>query len=337
MADFRTIVAVPTLANDPRVLACLDSLQRQTAANFLTVLIDNSGRGALRQFDLRPYRVEVLDPGRNLGYGGAVNLAWRRYRPRFLAVLNDDAEADARWLEALLEAMNSGGRTGMCASHVVLAEGNRLDSAGMLIARDGSSKQRGHGCPRGMFLQPEETLLPSGSAALYRGEMLEEAGLFDEDFFLYCEDTDLGLRARWAGWRCRYVPDAVVLHHYSHSVGRASPMKAYLVERNRLYLAVKNFPAPDLLLAPLFSVLRYAWHVWFLIAGRGKAAEFQRQSGGAWRLAYYVVKAHLALVPALPRLLRLRRSVRRRARLSVAEYRALLRRFSIPLREVAAL
>lgn len=329
-------MAVPTLANDPQVLACLASLQRQTAPDFRTVLIDNSGRGALRQFDLRPYRVEVLDPGCNLGYGGAVNLAWRRYRPKFLAVLNDDAEADARWLEALLQAMDSGVRTGMCASQVVLADANRLDSAGMLVARDGSSKQRGHGRPRALFLQHEEVLLPSGSAALYRGEMLEETGLFDENFFLYCEDTDLGLRARWAGWRCRYVPEAVVIHHYSRSAGRASAMKAYLVERNRLYVAVKNFPARDLLLAPLFSTFRYAWHVWFLVAGRGKAAEFQRQGGGAWRLAYYVIKAHLALLPALPRLLRLRRSVRRGARLSAAEYRALLRRFSIPLREVAA-
>ena len=62
-------------------------------------------------------------------------------------------------------------------------------------------------------------------------------------FFLYCEDTDLGLRARWAGWKCLYVPEAVVEHHYSHSAGGASPLKAYYVERNRLFVLVKNFPA----------------------------------------------------------------------------------------------
>ena len=72
--------------------------------------------------------------------------------------------------------------------------------------------------------------------------MLEEIGGFDDDFFLYCEDTDLGLRARWAGWKCLYVPEAVVEHHYSHSAGRASPLKAYYVERNRLFVLVKNFP-----------------------------------------------------------------------------------------------
>ena len=80
------------------------------------------------------------------------------------------------------------------------------DSAGMLICADGSSKQRGHGLPPEAFGQQEEVLLPSGSAALYRREMLEDIGLFDEDFFLYCEDTDIGLRGRWAGWKCRTFP-----------------------------------------------------------------------------------------------------------------------------------
>ena len=90
-----------------------------------------------------------------------------------------------------------------------------------------------------------DALLPSGSAALYRRKMLDEIGLFDETFFLYCEDTDLGLRARWAGWECVYVPGAVVEHRYSHSAGRASPLKAYYVERNRLYTAIKNLPSGD--------------------------------------------------------------------------------------------
>ena len=89
----------------------------------------------------------------------------------------------------------------------------------MLMAGDGSSKQRGHGRPPEDFPVAEEALFPSGSAALYRRAMLEEIGGFDAAFFLYCEDTDLGLRARWAGWKCLYVPEAVVEHHYSHSAG----------------------------------------------------------------------------------------------------------------------
>jgi GT2 family glycosyltransferase len=104
----------------------------------------------------------------------------------------------------------------------------------MLLSGDGSSKQRGHFCPPSEFAQAEEVFFPSACAALYRRNMLDEIGLFDEEFFLYCEDTDLGLRARWSGWNCLYVPNGIVDHRYSHSAGRASRLKAYLVERNRL-------------------------------------------------------------------------------------------------------
>jgi len=117
--------------------------------------------------------------------------------------------------------------------------------------------------------------------------MLDEIGLFDESFFLYCEDTDLGLRARWAAWECLYVPDAAVEHRYSHSAGKASGLKAYYVERNRLYLAVKNFPISDLLLAPFYSTIRYFWHFVFAMQGRGKAADFQRDGNSAAKLPLY--------------------------------------------------
>src|SRR5580704_12219013 len=125
----------------------------------------------------------------------------------------------------------------MFASQVRMSDTSTLDSAGMLIARDGSSKQRGHGEPPQDFAADSDTLFPTGSAALYRRKMLEEIGLFDERFFLYCEDTDLGLRARWAGWKGAYVAGAVVDHAYSKSAGRASALKAYYVERNRFYTA----------------------------------------------------------------------------------------------------
>ena len=112
--------------------------------------------------------------------------------------MNDDATAHPGWLEALLAAIEPRPDVGMCASQVRLAGDGRLDSAGMLLCLDGSSKQRGHLESPASYARKEEALLPSGSAALYRREMLDEIGLFDESFFLYCEDTDLGLRARWA-------------------------------------------------------------------------------------------------------------------------------------------
>ena len=184
---------------------------------------------------------------RNVGFGAAVNQAFHASTAPYLVTLNDDAVADPRWLETLLADADAHPVTGMFASEVRLAGTGTLDSAGMLIACRRIEQAKRSWPASGTFFEAPEALFPSGSAALYRRSMLEEIGLFDESFFLYCEDTDLGLRAQWAGWGCRYVPGAVVEHRYSHSAGRASPLKAYYVERNRLYTIVKNFPASMLL------------------------------------------------------------------------------------------
>jgi hypothetical protein len=167
--------------------------------------------------------------------------------------------------------------------------------------------------------------------------MLDQVGGFDEDFFLYSEDTDLGLRARWAGWKCVYAPEAVVIHRYSHSAGRASPLKAYYVERNRLYLIVKNFPAGALLKAPLAALARYFWHVASILQGRGAAAQFRNDGNSAWKLALFVLRAHMAVLPALRGLWKKRRQIRRSAKISSAQFRRLLAAHSISPREVAAL
>src|SRR5258706_1908446 len=159
--------------------------------------------------------------------------------------------------------------------------------------------------------------------------MLDEVGGFDSHFFLYCEDTDLGLRARWAGWKCLYVPGAVVEHHYSHSAGGASPLKAYFVERNRLFVIVKNFPAGMLLAAPFASFARYLWHVRYLLEGRGAAARFRAEGNAGPRMLWYVIKAHVALAAHARRLWRQRREIRRQARITPAIFRHLIRCHSI--------
>jgi GT2 family glycosyltransferase len=207
----------------------------------------------------------------------------------------------------------------------------------MLIYADGTSKQRGHLRPADEFAQAEDVLLPSGCAALYRRAMLEQTGGFDEDFFLYVEDTDLGLRARWAGWACEYAPDAVVDHHYSHSAGAASFLKAYYVERNRLFMIVKNFPAGALLRAPCASLSRYFWHVVAIVRDRGAAARFREGGNSAWLLGLCVARAHFALLASMGTLLKKRRQIRSKAAITAAEFRSLLGCYSISAKEVAAL
>lgn len=330
-------MVVPTLAADARLRECVAALEKQTQRDFEIIIVDNSGAGAVRRGQWLPAGVRVIEPARNVGFGAAANLAFHESRTPYLATLNDDAAPRANWLRALVAAIAARPDAGMCASQVRLFGEDALDSAGMLVCGDGSSKQRGHTRPPNFFPVLEEVLFPSGSAALYRRTMLEQIGLFDEDFFLYCEDTDLGLRARWAGWRCLYVPEAVVEHHYSHSAGRASKLKAYYVERNRLFVLAKNFPARMLAASPFVSLARYWWHARFLVGGHGAAARFRLEGASAWRMPYYVLKAHAALMRHAPALWRKRREIRRGARLSPGTYRWLLRSHSIRARRVAEL
>lgn len=126
-------------------------------------------------------------------------------------------------------------------------------------------------------------------------------------------------------------------HRYSHSAGRASPLKAYFVERNRLYTAIKNLPFRMLLVAPFFALARYLWHLISLLQGRGKAAEFRQAGYSTALLPFLVVRAHVAALFYMPRLLRERLRIRRSARLTPREFRALLREHSISIRQVAAL
>jgi GT2 family glycosyltransferase len=336
LSDRSVTVVIPTLAVDSALVDCVESLKRQTHQDFDVIIVDNSGRQRVRRLGIGGEWVQVIENRTNVGFGAAINQGYRASEAAFIATLNDDATACADWLQNLVAAAQNSPDVGMVASQVRFGTGDRVDSAGMLICGDASSKQRGHGSSPAEHNHMQEVLLPSASAALYRRSMLDEIGAFDELFFLYCEDTDLGLRARWAGWRCLYEPRAVALHRYSHSAGRASALKAFYVERNRLFVLIKNFPMTAVWKAPFVALQRYAWHLRFAMAGTGKAAEFGRHTSPFW-LAWFVLRAHAEAFLSLPRLLAQRREIRRTARLSARSFRRLLVRHSMSAKEIASL
>jgi GT2 family glycosyltransferase len=325
------------LEGGPKLTACLDSLARQTFREFQVVVVDNScGRAPIPEIAAAP-GCHYLRAESNLGYGAAINLGARLAPGEFVFALNDDTELDPGCLAALVQAMEEDLGCAMVAPAILLPGKARLDSAGMLIARDGSSKQRGHNSPPEKFAAPGQALLPSGCAALYRRAALDDAGWFDESFFLYCEETDLGLRLHWKGWTGLYAPAARVLHHYSATAGRASSQKAWLVERNRLRLITKNFPSSWLAAAFLFSLVRYAWHVEALLRGRGTTGAYRSGGGSGLLLPWLVLRAHAHWLRHLPGLLQQRRAIFSSRRLPASEFRARLKRHRISLRQVASL
>jgi len=331
------VIAIPTLRGDETLALCLRALNDQTYTDFEVAIVNNSGRelGGCYPF---AFPVRVISPPANVGFGAAINMAIRATDTRFVATLNDDTEPDAGWLAALVREMELDPEIGMCASNIRLLgdlSDARLDSAGMAICFDGSSRQRGHREPSAGFALSEDVLLPSACAALYRRAMLDEIGLFDEDFFLYCEDTDLGLRARWAGWGCRYAAGATVGHRYSHTAGAFSPLKARFVERNRLWVAIKNFPAAMLIGTPIVALGRYLWQVAAIRNQRGAAAEFMRSGQSFAAAGAILAGAHWDTLLELPALLRKRAALRRKRRLRPAEFTRLMRRHRITAKDLA--
>ncbi|HJV64848.1 MAG TPA: glycosyltransferase family 2 protein, partial [Geomonas sp.] len=187
---------------------------------------------------------------------------------------------------------------------------------------------------RELSLEPvQEILIPSACVALYRRRMLEEIGFFDEDFFAYCEDSDLGLRGRLAGWQALLARDAVVFHKYSMTSGSFSPLKLYLVERNHYFVALKNFPWPLLVLVPFFTLQRYLVQAALVVSGKGSGGEFL-ESGSQRACLLALLRGMRDALLSTPACLKKRSEVARRRRTGTLEMMRLLRRWRLSFREL---
>jgi GT2 family glycosyltransferase len=309
-------------------------LEAQTLTAFEVVIVDNSGRGVAREAAQSP-RVRLIENTRNVGFGEAINQGVAGSSADYICTLNDDAYPEPGWLAALVAAADSDSAAGSCASLILLeGQGSSIDSAGLGIYPDGTAKQLGRGRAPQDYPAAQEALMPSGCAALYRRSMLEQIGGFDGEYFLYGEDSDVGLRARLAGWTCVLEPRAVVSHDYSGSAGRASRLKAFYVERNRIFTVLKLFPASCWPAMPFYVFQRYWAHWRAASSDSGLAGEFGRRES-PWRLVLIVLQAHWAALAALPRLWRLRRQFRGHIKLTSSQFRSLLNQHRITAREIA--
>jgi hypothetical protein len=169
---------------------------------------------------------------------------------------------------------------------------------------------------------------------MYRREMLEQIGGFDEDFFAYADDAELGLRARIAGWSCIYVPTAVVRHHRGATLGVRSVRRLELIERNRVLLAAKLFPWSLLWLNGPYYLARLGAGLWAAATDRGEVGRFEGVRG-KWRIVTALIKGDLAALWMLPRTLRKRREIRKFRVLTPRQVRKLLLANRISLKALA--
>jgi GT2 family glycosyltransferase len=316
--------------------SCLCSLRRQTDVIFETIVVDNGSDDGSPEMAERDFGVRVIRNRENRGFCAANNQGIAAAAGDFIALLNNDAEAEPGWLAALLRACTRAPDVGMAASKVLVWEdSHRIDKAGHLMFPDGQNRGRGTGeLDRGQFDAEEEVLWPDGCACMYRKEMLDRIGGFDEDFFAYGDDAELGLRARIAAWRCLYAPDAVVRHHRGSTLGKDSVRRLELIERNRLLLALKLFPWSLLWLNPVFFAVRVAASLAKAGRGAGDTAHFPGMRGKL-RMAAAIARGEWGALRLAPRMLRKRAEIRRLRRVSPGEVRRLLLRHRLSLRDVA--
>jgi hypothetical protein len=235
---------------------CLTSLASQTYSDFEVIVVDNGSRDGSPEYIEENYPwVRLAKNNENLGFAGGTNAGIRAAKGEFILTLNNDSRADSRFIEELIKPM-ADPEVGVCAAKMLFPDG-RINSAGICISRSGAAWDRGMFEPdRGQYEFMEEVFGACAGAALYRREMLDEIGLFDEDFFLYLEDVDLAFRARLAGWKCLYVPGARVIHHHGGTAGVGSDLAVYYGNRNIVWYPIKDFPFRLLITSLPFIVAR---------------------------------------------------------------------------------
>lgn len=299
---------------EPFLDRCLTALLAQTIKPYEIILIDNASTDGSLEIVRRFPSVRLIAQAQNTGFARGNNLGIDAAsdESEWIALLNADAFAEPRWLEALLAAAQSHPEFDVFGSKLVnAADATLLDGSGDAYHISGLVWRTAHGVPQSTMDESVcEIFSPCAAAALYRRSALLAVGGFDEDFFCYVEDVDLGFRLRLAGSRCLYVPQSVVHHVGSGTTGgKCSDFSVYHGHRNLVWMFVKDMPGLLFcLLLPLHEALNLVSIVWFAWRGQGRVilrAKWDAVLGlpKMWRKRQQIQKARVASIGDIWRVL----------------------------------
>lgn len=290
-------VTVVTWNSGVHLSHCLFALLKQTWRDFEIILVDNGSTdgsmdGIANQWKGLPFTIERLE--HNQGFAAANNIGARLARGKWIALLNADAYPEPDWLANLLRAAEQNPEyTAFSSCQIQYDAPHLLDGAGDAYHISGLAWRNGYCLPADKHgLEKRDIFSPCAAAALYSREEFLKFGGFDEDYFSYFEDVDLGFRLRLNGTKCLYVPDAIVHHVGSASTGKRSDFSVYYGYRNMIWTFFKNMPSPYLWLFLSLHVAAVLFFAFYLTL-RG-------QGGAIW-------KAILDALHGLPKMLEKRK------------------------------
>jgi GT2 family glycosyltransferase len=271
---------IPNWNRRDLLAAVVASIRAQTRAALEVVVVDNGSTDGSAQA-ARATGAKVLELDRNRGFSYAVNRGLEAARGEAVAVVNNDVEFRPDWTEKLTTAIERNGAWFAIGKLLNYAHRERIDGVGDAICRGGTAWRLGHGRPDGpLFDRPRKTFFPSATAMLARREFFERAGNFEEAFFAYLEDVDLGLRAALLGLEGVYVPEAVAYHRASSTLGAWTPETVKWITRNQLLLLAKYYPAPMAVRFWRAVVAAQALWGWLAASRRCKLAYIRGLAGG---------------------------------------------------------
>jgi GT2 family glycosyltransferase len=263
-------VVVLTFAAPPGMLEdCLESLRASTPVpdDELRIYVVDNGTMAAGRLAARPDlgMCTLITSVRNGGFAGGMNLGIQRALAdgaHTVVIVNDDVVVDRDWLAPLINEFTIHDRVGAVQPKLLIADSEPalINSLGVRLGADGAGRDIGIGEPDTGDDETRPIELFTGGAVALRASFLREVGMFDERFFLYYEDVDLGLRGTERGWTYRCAPASRVMHRGSVTTSREPDRTAYLRERNRLWILVRHRPMGDVARGFWLSIRRVRHH-----------------------------------------------------------------------------
>lgn len=231
---------------------CLPSLLSQSYSEFEVIVVDNNSIDGTVDFVEKSLPlIRVIRNKENYGCAKGYNIGIGESRGKYVVLLNPDTVVERDWLPELARVMEENENIAACQSRVLLY-GNRtiINTEGNEVNYLGFTWCRNYGQVSKYSEAIEETVGLSVCSAILRRNVLEEVGFFDEDFFMYLDDTDLGLRMQLLGYKVVCNPKSIVYHKYTFM---PSKKKMYYLERNRLLMLIKVYDKARLL--KIFPIL----------------------------------------------------------------------------------